>query len=136
VLKVESSVIRGIGPVCAKRGLKSLGALVTKEFENQERDAVLFAFENVVATLKQDETTLDQEVLYRSRFNDLFKAKAGRVEVLEVAYAVLGDTCNQLTENTSVALVIEDLFTQLGAKDEGEKARIRLIKLAQKVGKL
>jgi hypothetical protein len=135
-LKIESSVIRGIGPVCAKRGLKSLGDLVTKDLENQEYNAVLSAFENVVIMLKQDEATLDHETLYRSRFSDLFKTKAGRVEVLEVVYSVLGDTCNQLTENVAVAFVIENLFIQLGARDEGEKARKRLIKLAQKVGKL
>jgi NAD(P)-dependent dehydrogenase (short-subunit alcohol dehydrogenase family) len=135
-LKVESSVIRGIGPVCAKRALRALGANATVVVTEDNRKEIFEALDMVNSALTLEEATLDHDVENRAKLLELYNQKASRTSIMEVIYAIFADVCNQLPTITDVADAVTALFSRIGASDEGDKARKRLERLAAKAGNL
>lgn len=138
-LKAQSSVIRGIGPVCARSVIKHLAQglrgherhkLLNSLFATEVNDAILSAYDKLVLELQADECTLDTD--HRTPLNDLL-VKSSRVSVVEYALIIYADVCNQLSKATTVAIAVRDFFVALGLGEEAEKAYKRLIKLASKV---
>jgi len=133
----EASVIKGIGPVCEKRGLKSLGIRAVEVVDVSQLADLLTALDNIKMALFRDgEAALEFEELHRQKFQEIVNKGANRVELLGVVYEILADVCNQLPGSIEVADSLKTLFFVVGAAEEGEAAHKRLVRLIKKVGVL
>jgi hypothetical protein len=134
-LTVEASRIKGIGPICEKRGLKSLGAKASQTVEEHQREEILNAIRGIEQALFEDfEGTLDYGNLHREKIERITKDGGDHVEILGVTYEVLADVFNQLPGDYAVASATKLLFTVIGAPEEGEAAHKRLSRLIKKTG--
>jgi len=133
----EASKIKGIGPVCEKRGLKSLGIRSSEVVIDDHRFELVGALNNIVAALFHDgEAMLDNQDAHYTKLNELLAANASRVDVLGWAYEIMADVCNQLPGSMEVADTAKHLFFVVGAPEEGDVAMKRIKKIIQKVGAL
>jgi hypothetical protein len=133
----EASVIKGIGPVCEKRGLKSLGTRAVEVVDTTQLTELLAALDNIKMALFRDgEAALEFEELHRQKFQDIIGKGANRVELLGVTYEILADICNQLPGSIEVADTLKALFFIVGAIEEGDVAHKRIVRLIKKVGVL
>lgn len=127
-LTAQHSVLRGIGPVCGKRALSGLsdpyGSLTISD-----QDLIIREFDKVVASLATENLTLPHEEQHR----EALKA-VDRVTALGAAYEILGQICNEvynlMPTDVATAFAVEQLFVIVGNAEEGEKARKRIVKVA------
>lgn len=130
----EASVIKGIGPVCEKRGLKSLGTRAVEVVDNTHLIELQSALLGVKTSLFNDgEALLEFEALHNQRLLDITSKGSNRVELLGLAYEILADVCNQLPGSVEVADALRRLFFVVGATEEGEAAHKRILRLIKKV---
>jgi len=133
----EASVIKGIGPVCEKRGLKSLGVRAVEVIDVTQLTELLTALDNIKMALFRDgEAAMEFEELHRQKFQETTSRGANRVELLGVTYEILADICNQLPGSIEVADTLKTLFFVVGAAEEGEAAHKRIVRLIKKVSVL
>jgi hypothetical protein len=133
----EASIIKGIGPVCERRGLKSLGVRAVEIVDNTHLNELLNALIGIKTALFNDgEAVLEFEALHNQKIQDIVNKGVNRVELLGVAYEVMADVCNQLPGSAEVADAIKTLFFVVGASEEGEAAHKRICRLIKKVGVL
>jgi len=133
----EASVIKGIGPICEKRGLKSLGVRAVEVVDNTHLNELLNALTGIKTAMFSDgEAVLEFETLHNQKIQDVVAKGANRVELLGVAYEIMADVCNQLPGSVQVADAIQSLFFVVGAAEEGEAAHKRICRLIKKVGVL
>lgn len=131
----EASRIKGIGPICEKRGLKALGAKATDTVQESQLAGLLLAIGEIEKALFDDyEGSLDYGALHCEKITKIVEDGGDHVELLGVTYEVLADVCNQLPGDNRVADAMKSLFTLIGAGEEGEVAHDRLCKLIKKAG--
>lgn len=136
-LSREASRIKGIGPVCERRGLKSLGARAVEKIDSAQLEELLSALENIKMALFRDgEAAMEFEELHRQKLTDIANKGDNRVELLGVVYEILADVCNQLPGSMEVADTIKTLFFVVGAAEEGDAAHKRIGRIIKKVGVL
>lgn len=138
-LKAQSSIIRGIGPVCARSVLKKFGGtlkgserkkFLKTPFVPGVIDLTLIAYDNIITALRDDDRSLDVD--HRDKLAEVLK-KESKVKVIEYALVIYADVCNQLSVMTTVAGAVKHFFIMLGIdSEETEKAYERLIKIANK----
>ena len=125
----EDSVLRGIGPVCARRALKTQQRL-TDAISTEEYDVIGVSFQGIVNALALEKLVLPHETEYRAAL----KTAANRVVALGASYEILGLICNEIFNlmptDVRTAFAVENLFQTLGNPEEGEKARKRIVKVA------
>jgi len=133
----EASVIKGIGPICERRGLKSLGIRANDIIGDDNLNELQIALCGIKTALFNDgEAVLEFENLHTQKFQDIVSKGSNRVELLGVAYEILADVCNQLPGSVEVADAIKSLFFVVGATEEGDAAHKRILRLIKKVGVL
>ena len=133
----EASVIKGIGPICEKRGLKSLGVRAVEVVDVTQLTELLTALDNIKMALFRDgEAAMEFEELHRQKFQEITSRGANRVELLGVTYEILADICNQLPGSIEVADTLKTLFFVVGAAEEGDAAHKRIVRLIKKVSVL
>lgn len=138
-LKAQSSIIRGIGPVCARSILKKFGGtlkgsekkkFLTTPFVQETTSLALAAYDDIVIALRDDDRSLDVD--HRDKLEEALK-KESKVKVIEYALVIYADVCNQLSVMTTVAGAVKSFFIELRIdKEETEKAYERLLKIATK----
>ena len=139
-LTATSSVIRGIGPVCARRILSHIATglrgkkrheFLNALFASERNDNILSTYDSIVLALKEGDCSLDVD--HRNPLSELL-ISGSRLKVVEYVLTIYADICNQLCRATTVAVAVKNFFTVLGlGDDEATKAYKRLIKLASKV---
>lgn len=133
----EASRIKGIGPVCEKRGLKSLGVRASEVVVDDHRIELTGALNGIIAALFHDgEATLDSQDIHFTKLDTLITSGSNRVELLGWAYEIMADVCNQLPGSMEVANAAKHLFFIVGAPEEGDAALKRIKKIIEKVGAL
>lgn len=136
-LTVEASRIKGIGPVCEKRGLKSLGARAGQAVQQNQEEELLRTIEGIKMALFNDyEGSLDFYELHCQRIQQVCAEGGDHVELLGIAYEVLADVCNQMPGDNRVADATKLLFTVIGVPEEAEAAHKRLCRIVKKAGVL
>lgn len=125
----EDSVLRGIGPVCARRALKTQQRL-EEQITECEHDVIEISFQGIIDALSLEKLVLPHEVEYRAAL----KTATNRVVALGASYEILGLICNEvynlMPTDVRTAFAVENLFQTLGNPEEGEKARKRIVKVA------
>lgn len=138
ILTAQSSIIRGIGPVCARNILRHLGQglrgrarqqLLQSLYAEDINARILRTYDDLIVALTEGEYLLDTD--HRPKLEELL-TKSSRVSVVEYVLVIYADVCNQLCTATTVAEATKHFFYALGLGDEAEKAYKRLIKIAKK----
>jgi len=139
-LKAMSSIIRGVGPVCARNILKRLAfglrgharhKFLNEVFAPEVNAGVLTAYDDIIVALQADGCSMDVD--HRGPFSELL-AKGSRIKVVEYVLVIFADICNQLSQSIKAAEATRSFFIVLGLGDEeADKAYNRLVKLAKKV---
>lgn len=134
-LTVEASRIKGIGPICERKGLRALGGLVNQPIPLNRSQEFFDAFSKIEIALHNDfEGSLDYGNVHRDKIIALLSQEADHAEMLGFAYEVLADVCNQLPGSYEVADAAKFFFFVVGAPEEGEVAYKRLSRIIKKAG--
>jgi len=130
----EASIIKGIGPICEKRGLKSLGVRAAEVVQEEHRNQLVLAVDGIRDALYRDEgAVLEYEALHRQNLDSIISKGSNRIELLGLAYEIMADVCNQLPGSIEVADAVRTLFFVVGAVEESEAAHKRICRLIKKM---
>lgn len=131
-LTAESSYIRGIGPVCARRAFAALGDLKGQTINSTFEQEMLVILDGVVTALTDEVKALDRETDHRTRITTELCEGTDRAKALEIAYEILGDVYAQMPTGAKIQGAVATMFLTIGANDEAEQAKKRLRTLSKK----
>lgn len=131
----EASRIKGIGPICEKRGLKALGTLASQAVGTDRETEIIGALTKIQDALFADfKGSLEYYTLHQEKIHQLIEDGGDHVELLGISYEILADICNQLPGDYVVADATKLFFLVIGAPEEGEAAHKRLSRIIKKSG--